>query len=91
MMQVQLQFRCTHLIGVLDVDRQQSGARHQRNCVPGGTAKACVQADNGWEGNSSGGMAQCGVGPEVCIIDPHPVGFTYDCAGSHRCAGPGQP
>ena len=75
MMLVQMQFRCAHLIGVLDVDRQQSGPRHHRNHVPGGTSKACGQADNGWMRNLSGGMRQCRVGPEVGVINPHTVQY----------------
>ena len=73
MMLVQMQFRCAHLIGVLNVGRQQSGARHHRNHVPRRTSKACDYAGMGCDRNSSGGMERCGVRPEVCIIDPHPV------------------
>ncbi len=38
-----MQLRCAHLIGVLDVGRQQSGARHHRNHVPGGPRRPAVR------------------------------------------------
>ncbi len=38
-----MQFRCAHLIGVLDVDRQQSSPRHHRNHVPGGPRRPAVR------------------------------------------------
>lgn len=65
MMLVQMQFRCAHLIVVLDFDRQQSGPRHHRNRVRdtqiGGTSKACGQTGNGWGCKSSGRLKLGGV------------------------------
>ncbi len=43
MMRAQMQFRCAHLGGVLDVDRQQSGPRHHRNRVPRGISPEVPQ------------------------------------------------
>lgn len=40
-----MQFRCAHLIGVLDVNLQPSRPRHHRNHVPGGPRRPAVS----WE------------------------------------------
>ena len=75
-----MQFRCAHLIGVLDLDRQQSGPRHHRNRVPRGTSKAYGQAGDAWWPCFSGHI-QCGtIGTEVGILDPHAMQDDTDAA-----------
>ena len=52
---------------------------------PWGTSKACVQAGNGWELKSSGRIGHCDVGPEVGVINPHPMKDHTDasCQSEH--------
>ena len=80
-----MQFRCAHLIGVLDGDRQQSGPRHHRNRIPGGTSRAGCQAGNSWKIESSGRMGYRDFEPEIGVIKPHAVQDHPDasCQGDH--------
>ena len=61
-----MQFRCAHLIGVLDGCQRQSGARHHPNHVPAGPRGPAVK-----QATSCGSSCRGGLHVECRSVDPH--------------------